>query len=124
MENSNLKGRILVEMENLIIQSCPKQEVTIDYEALHVAILQNHYNATEVSIDYHRKRIEMDIVMDDQNYDPKTVNLYMPTIHANLWFRNLRDFLKSCIDYDNRSIAFYASLLRSYTNKNVPIMTA
>jgi hypothetical protein len=124
MENSNLKGRILLEIENLIAQSCPKQKVTIDYESLHVAILQNHYNATEVSIDYHRKRVEMDIVMDDQNYDPKTINLYLPTLHANLWFRNLRDFLKSCIDYDNRSLAFYASLLRSYTNKNMPIMTA
>lgn len=124
MENSNLKGRILYEMERLIAKSCPKQQVTIDYEALHVAILQNHYNATEVSIDYHRRRVEMDIVMDDQNYDPKTVNLYMPTIHANLWFRNLRDFLKSCIDYDNRSIAFYASLLRSYTDKNLPILSA
>lgn len=123
MENSNLKGRILVEMENLITQSCPKQEVTIDYEALHVAILRNHYNATEVSIDYHRRRVEMDLIMDDQNYDPKTVNLYMPTIHANFWFRNLRDFLKSCIDYDNRSLAFYASLLRYYTNKNIPSMT-
>ncbi len=124
MEYSNLKGRILLEMENLITQSCPKQKVTIDYESLHIAILQNHYNATEVSIDYHRRRVEMDILMDDQNYDPKTVNLYMPTIHANFWFRNLRDFLKSCIDYDSRSLAFYASLLRSYSNKDMPIMLA
>jgi hypothetical protein len=124
MEYSNLKGRILLEMENLITQSCPKQKVTIDYESLHIAILQNHYNATDVSIDYHRRRVEMDILMDDQNYDPKTVNLYMPTIHANFWFRNLRDFLKSCIDYDSRSLAFYASLLRSYSNKDMPIMLA
>ena len=124
MEYSNLKGRILLEMENLITQSCPKQKVTIDYESLHIAILQNHYNATEVSIDYHRRRVEMDILMDDQNYDPKTVNLYMPTIHANFWFRNLHDFLKSCIDYDSRSLAFYASLLRSYSNKDMPIMLA
>ena len=124
MEYSNLKGRILLEMENLITQSCPKQKVTIDYESLHIAILQNHYNATDVSIDYHRRRVEMDILMDDQNYDPKTVNLYMPTIHANFWFRNLRDFLKSCIDYYSRSLAFYASLLRSYSNKDMPIMLA
>lgn len=122
MEYSKLKGRILLEMESLIAESCPKQKVTIDYEALHIAILQNHYNATEVSIDYHRRRVEMDILMDDQNYDPKTVNLYMPTIHANFWFRNLRDFLKSCIDYDSRSLAFYASLLRSYSNQDMPIM--
>jgi len=124
MENSNLKGQILNEIENLIIESCPKQKNTINYEKLHVAILQNHYNATDVSIDYHRRRVEMELVMDDQSYDPKTVNLNIPTMHANLWFRNLCDFLKSCIDYDNRSLAFYASILRSYSNKNLPLMTA
>lgn len=123
MENSNLKGRILMEMEDLIAQSCSQQKITTDYETLHVAILRNHYNATEVSIDYHRRRIEMDILINDHDYDPKTVNLYMPTLHVNLWFRTLRDFLKSCIDIDNKSLAFYASLLRSYTNKNIPMMT-
>ncbi len=124
MENLNLKGRILLEMEDLIAQSCPKQKVAPNYENLHVAIVKKHYNAAEVSIDYHRGRVEMDIVMDDRDYNPKSINLYMPTLHANLWFRNLRDFLKSCIDYDNKSLAFYASLLRSYTNKNMPHMTA
>ncbi len=124
MENSNLKGRILMEMEDLIAQSCPKQKVSPNYETLHVAILKKHYNAAAVSIDYHRRRVEMDVVMDDKDYDPKTVNLFMPTLHVNLLFRNLRDFLKSCIDYDNKSLAFYASLLRSYTNKSSPLMTA
>ena len=60
----------------------------------------------------------MDIVMDDQAYDPKKVNTNLPTLRANLWFRNLRDFLKSCLDQDNRSLAFYASLLKSYQNKD------
>lgn len=124
MENSNLKGRILMEMEDLIAQSCPQQKVIPNFETLHVAILKKHYNAADVSIDYHRRRVEMNIVMDDKDYDPKTVNLYMPTLHVNLWFRNLRDFLKSCIDYDNKSLAFYASLLSSYTNKNSPLLTA
>ena len=113
-----------MEMEDLITQSCPQQKVALDYENLHVAILKKHYNAADVSIDYHRRRVEMDIVMDDKDYDPKTVNLYMPTLHVNLWFRNLRDFLKSCIDYDNKSLAFYAGLLSSYTNKSLPLMTA
>ena len=113
-----------MEMEDLIARSCPEQKVASNYETLHKAIVKNHYNAAKVSIDYHRRRIEMDLVMDDQNYDPKKVNLYMPTIHANLWFKNLREFLKSCIDYDNKSLAFYATLLGSYTNKNLPLMTA
>jgi hypothetical protein len=124
MENSNLKGRILTEMEDLIAQSCPKQKVTPNFEMLHVALLKKHYNAADVTIDYHRRRVEMQIVMDDKDYDPKTVNLYLPTLHVNLWFRNLRDLLKSCIDYDNKSLAFYASLLSTYTNKGLPLMTA
>lgn len=124
MENSDLKGRILMEMENLIAQSCPQQKITLDYETLHIAILKKHYNAADVSIDYHRRRVKMNIVMDDKDYDPKKVNLCLSTLPVNLWFRNLRDFLKSCIDYDSKSLAFYASLLSSYTNKNLPMMTA
>lgn len=124
MENSSLKGRILMEMEDLIAQSCPQQKVVPGYETLHVAILKKHYNAADVSIDYHRRRVEMDIVMDDTDYDPKKVNLYMPTLHMNLWFRNLCDLLKSCIDYDNKSLAFYASLLSSYTDKSLPMLIA
>lgn len=124
MGDLNLRGRILMEMEELIAQSCPEQEVAQDFETLHVAILKNHYNASEVSIDYHRRRIKMDILMNDQGYDSKTMNVSMTTLHANLWFRNLSDFLKSCIDYDSKNLAFYASILRSYADTNVPQMTA
>tara|TARA_R110002167_G_scaffold163242_8_gene359983 strand:- start:1057 stop:1428 length:372 start_codon:yes stop_codon:yes gene_type:complete len=118
MENSNLKGRILKEIEMLIAQSCPTQKVPVKLSNLHIALLKRHYNATDVSIDYHRRRIEMDLVMDDQAYDPKKVNTSLPTIHANLWFRNLADFLKSCLDYDSRSLAFYSGLIRSYRNND------
>lgn len=114
MENSILRRRILMQIENLIARSYPKQKVPQNIENLHVAILKKHYNAADVSIDYHRRRVEMEIIMDDSAYDPKKVNLCIPTLHANLWFRNLYDFMKSCIDHDSRSIAFYASLLKSY----------
>lgn len=124
MENSNLKGRILMEMEDLIAQSCPKQKVDQNYEPLHVDLIKKYYNAAEVSIDYHRKRVEMDLVINDKDYDPKTVNLYLPTLHVNLRFRDLCDFLKSCIDRDTRSIAFYAGLIRSFKGKNRQLMTA
>lgn len=124
MENSNLSGRILMEMEDLIAQSCSEQKVDQNFEKLHVAILKKHYNAADVSFDYHRKRVEMDIVMNDKDYNPKTVNLSVPTLHANFWFRNLCDFLKSCIDYDSKSLAFYASLIRSFRSTDRSLMTA
>ncbi len=124
MENSKLRGRILMEMEDLIAQSCPKQKVNQNFEPLHVDLIKKHYNAAEVSIDYHRRRVKMDLVINDKDYNPKTVNLYMPTLHVNLWFRDLRDFLKSCIDRDTKSIAFYAGLIRSFKGKDKQLMTA
>ncbi len=122
MENSILGRRVLMEIENLITRSCPKQKVPQKIENLHIAILKNHYNAADVVIDYHRRRVEMDIVMDDRDYDPKKVNISLPTLHTNLWFRNLRDFLKSCIDNDSKSVAFYARLLHSYQSNEISIV--
>ncbi|MGB7393996.1 MAG: hypothetical protein WA913_06355 [Pricia sp.] len=122
MENSSLSGRVLMEIENLIALSCPKQKVPLQFEKLHVAIIKNHYNAADVVFDYHRRRVEMDIVMDDTAYDPKTVNFCIPTLHANLWFRNLCDFLKSCIDRDSKSVAFYAGLIQSYHRNEMTLV--
>lgn len=124
MENSTLKMKIIKEIENLISQSCTNQKSTNKFENLHVAILKKYYNAADVSIDYHRKRVEMDIVMDDTYYDPQRVNTYVPTFHANLLFKNLREFLKSCIEKDNKNLGFYASLLRSFTKKDVVLTIA
>ncbi|WP_422082364.1 hypothetical protein [Ulvibacterium sp.] len=121
MENSSLKGKILTEIENLITHSCADQKVTDKFEKLHIALLKKYYNAADVSIDYHRKRVKMDIVMDDTYYDPKKVNLYLPMLHANLFFKNLKAFLKSCIEGDSKSLGFYAGLLRSFTNKEVTL---
>ena len=119
MENFKLKRRILAEIEGLIAESCPKAQSPIKYESLHVALLKKHYNAAEVSIDYHRKRVQMDIVMDDQAYDPTKVNTDLPTLRANLWFRNLSDFLTSCLDNDNFSVAFYAGILKAHRNNDI-----
>lgn len=110
-----------MELESLISRSCAKGKMTKNFQNLHKVIVKKHYNAADVSIDYHRKRIEMDIVMDDRDYDPKKVNLCVPTLHANLLFKNLREFLTSCIDRDNRSLSFYAGILRSYAKKDVTL---
>ena len=122
MENLFLRSRVLMEIENLIGRSCPKQKVPLKFENLHVAIIKNHYNAAEVVIDYQRRRVELDIVVDDTAYDPKKVNLSLPILHANLWFRNLYDFLKTCIDKDAKSVAFYAGLLQSYQSNDIGII--
>ncbi len=117
MRNSKLQEEISMEIEDMISQSCTDQKMTAKAKSLHIAIIKKHYNATDVNIDYHRKRVALDIVMDDTDYDPNKVNLYVPTLHANLLFKSLCDFLKSCIDKDRRSLAFYTSLLRTFKKK-------
>ena len=119
MESSNLRRRVLMEIEQLIARSCPKQKVPQHFINLHVALVENHYNAADVVFDYHRRRVKMEIVMDDSAYDPNKANLSLPTFHANLWFRNLCDFLNTCIDKDSRSVAFYVGLLKSYQSNGM-----
>lgn len=124
MENSRLGGRIIMEMENLIALSCPQEKVAPQFQKLHVALIKKHYNAADVAIDYHRKRVIMDVVFSDQDYDPKTVNLHLPTFRMNLWYRNLCTFLKTCLNLDARSLAFYAHLLHSFEKKEMPLTIA
>jgi len=121
MENSSLKGRILKDIKDLISRSCTNPKTTPEFEKLHIALLKKHYNAADVAIDYHRKRVSMHIVMDDAVYDPKTVNQYLPTLYANLRFRNLKEFLRSCVEKDTQSLGFYAGLLRSITQREVEL---
>ena len=115
MKKSKLRGRILIELENLISLSCRNASRSKKYEQLHIALLKKYYNAADVTIDYHRHRIAMDIVMDDTVYNPKRVNTYLPILHTNLLFGNLKKLLKSCVEKDDKSIGFYAQLLNTFT---------
>lgn len=117
MKKSKLRERVLMELENLISLSCKNATKSRKFEELHIALLKKYYNATDVSIDYQRHRIEMDIVMDDKVYNPRRANIYLPTLHTNLLFRNLKKFLKSCIENDDKSIGFYAQLLNTFTTQ-------
>ena len=64
----------------------------------------------------------MDIVMDDHNYDPRTINLHLNTFPANFFFKDLCEFLKSCLDKDSKSLSFYAGLLRSFAKKDITLV--
>ena len=114
MEKSKLRERVLVELEKLISLSCRNPTGSQNYQQLHIALLKKYYNATNVSIDYHRHRIQMEVILDDSVYDPKTVNTYLPTIYTNLLFKSLNNFLSSCIEKDNKSVGFYSQLLKSF----------
>ncbi|MEX0313612.1 MULTISPECIES: hypothetical protein [Flagellimonas] len=122
MGNSRLTTRILMEMENLITKSSTRENITSRFQELHQSILRKHYNAADVEIDYHNHRIKMDVVLDDGEYDPKTINMVVSTMPVNLFYKNLCDFLKSCLSKDVKSLAFYASLLKQYTDKDIAMM--
>lgn len=119
MEKSRLKGKIVVELDKLISLSCKSPSSLKQYEQLHVALLKKYYNAVDVHIDYHRHRVQMDIVTDDSFYKPNKVNTHLPILYTNLLFDNLRSFLTSCIDRDEKSIGFYSQLLTRFTDKKI-----
>ena len=100
-----------MEMEKLIARSSAKGKMTKKVQSFHEAIIKKHYNASDVIIDYHRHRVKMNIVMDEKGYDPKTINMDLAILPMNLFFKNLREFLKSCLERDAKSIAFYAKLI-------------
>lgn len=122
MGNSRLTTRILMEMENLITKSSARENITSRFQDLHRSILRKHYNAADVEIDYHNHRIKMDVVLDDQEYDPKTINMVVSTMPVNIFYKDLCAFLKSCLAKDVKSLAFYAGLLKQHTDKDITMM--
>ncbi|WP_394747635.1 hypothetical protein [Spongiimicrobium salis] len=124
MKSLSLKKKILDEFERLIAMSCANLNGISEFNDLHTAILKKAYNAAEVAIDYSRNRIDMDIVMDDTVYDQKAVNLHLPTFRANMTFKNLGEFLKTCLTTDHASLAFYASLLQARQRKKADLTLA
>jgi len=117
MEKSKVREKVLMELENLIALSCKDRKGYKKFNRLHVALLKKHYNAADVTIDYHRNRVQMDIILDDDIFQAEKVNVNIPTLYTNLLFLNLRKFLKSCIDKDQKSIGFYAQILSSFHRK-------
>ncbi len=109
-------------MENLITKSSTRENITSRFQDLHKSILRKHYNAADVEIDYHRQRIKMDVVLNDQEYNPNTINLVVCTIPVNLYYKDLASFLRSCLLKDVKSLAFYASLLRKHTDKDISML--
>ncbi len=116
MENSGLKSRVFKEVQNLVSSSCYSLETSKKHQILHEMIVKKHYNAVDITIDYHRNRILMDLVVDDSSYDPENLTFSTPLMRTNMYYDNLKGFLLSCLETDNASIAFYANLLKTFRN--------
>jgi len=123
MENSGLKTRILMEIEKIISRSSAKKKMTKKMQEFHTAIIKKHYNATDVKIDYHRHRVMMNVVLNDERYKPEEVNVAMEVLPMNMFFKSLSAFLKSCLDSDAKSIAFYAKLIKEFATPRTHQLT-
>ena len=122
MENSRLGTKILMETERLILNSCSEPVTSNETKELHSEILKKYYNAADVIIDYHRHRVNMDIVIDDQDYSHSKLNTVIATMPMNISFKDIYNLLKSCLEKDVKSLAFYARLLRHYAHKDIAFM--
>ncbi|MDO1499383.1 hypothetical protein Q2T40_03900 [Winogradskyella maritima] len=61
MENSNFTWANIRRNESPSRPRIPKQKVPQKLESLHKDLLRKHYNAADVSIDYHRRRVKLAI---------------------------------------------------------------
>ena len=119
MENSRLGTKILLETERLILNSCSTKKKSRE---LHKAILKKYYNAVDINIDYSKHRVTMDVIVNDEDYKHTQVNTAIATIPMILSFKSICNLLRSCLEQDVKSLAFYDRLLRDYANKDVTYM--
>ncbi|MFI2741886.1 hypothetical protein ACG2LH_04035 [Zhouia sp. PK063] len=119
MKNITNTAIVLNEMHNLINYSCQHLENNHKaFESLHNAILKKYFKAVEVKIDYdnHTVDLVMNVTEDSINEIAKN---YSNTVHVNLNFENIHNFLKSCIEKDEKSVVFYQNILKYYSIHNV-----
>lgn len=107
------------KMEILINKSCQNGNTKNSLKELHIALIQKYYNASDVSIDYHRQRVNMNILFDDSSYNPKSIHNSLDTFPVNLLFNNLGEFLKTCIEDVHKHVPFYTELLKTYNTPRV-----
>ena len=113
MESFRQRGGILMELQNLISQSFAPGNSIKGFENLHKQILKRHYNAKNVSIDYHRQRVKMDLILEGKEYDTVITAGQLSTIPANFYFEDIGDFLISCLSDDVHNMNFYKELINS-----------
>ncbi|HET8839789.1 MAG TPA: hypothetical protein VFM82_12435 [Flavobacteriaceae bacterium] len=95
---------ILQEVRNLITYSCRNESSrTGRFDTMHRAIIKKHFNASEVHIERGKTTINLNIEVRKGEY--VRVNFECPDMEA---------FLKSCIEKDHTSLAFYQQMLTYY----------
>lgn len=96
-----LKKDIRNDLKLLIELSCISSEKTELFEQFHKMLIAISYSATDVQVDYIRKRIYMNVVSEDVKGDflIRIDNLVPTRISLNLSYEDLGKFLKASIKY-------------------------
>ncbi|HET8809099.1 MAG TPA: hypothetical protein VFM65_02410 [Flavobacteriaceae bacterium] len=101
---------ILKEVNNLITHSCRGEMArTGRFNTMHRAIIKKHFNAREVFIHDDLREIGLKIEAKENEF-----------VNVNFKCPNLESFLKSCIENDRNSLAFYQHLLTYYNVVALP----
>lgn len=108
------KNDVAKDLKLLIDISCVEGEDVTMFELFHQLLILISYKATDISIDYNRKRVYMNVIAEDKYYDLETLNHhFVPTMSVNLVYKELKTFLKSCILEDADSLNHYYPTLIS-----------
>lgn len=105
---------------NLLIDiSCINSTELPMFEQFHKLLIALTYKATDVKIEYNRKRVHMKLLFEDENQadlmlDGDEIPYHMT---ANLSFTDLNSFLKLCAK-DEKSLILYYPILKDKFLKN------
>lgn len=111
------KSAVVQNIKQLIDISCNANKSDSWFRLFHLRIIKMAYNATEVSIDYDRKRMYMNVMVNEDYYNIYSTKTSLPTIAVNLIYTDLKDFLNTCILEDDNSLAIYPSIMANFLNK-------
>lgn len=103
--------KLIEELSRIIEISCSGNMQFQEFTNFHKAIIKIAYNANDISVDYDRKRVHMNVIVD-------TYKDEAPKLPMNLSYRNLGEFLKACIFLDTDTIMQYTFLLMGTASKN------
>lgn len=105
---------VVKDLKLLIDISCVEGEDVSMFELFHKMLIRLSYKAVDISIDYDRQRVYMNVISDDKYYDLGTLNHPLAqTMSVNLVYKDLNAFLKSCIIEDINSLNYYYPILIS-----------
>lgn len=108
------KNDVVKDLKLLIDISCVEGEDVTMFELFHKMLIRISYKAADISIDYKRKRVYMNVIAEDKYYDLETLNHpFAPTMSVNLVYKDLNTFLKTCVIEDAEGLNYYYPTLIS-----------